>query len=63
MLVLSRRLKQSIMISDKITVTVVGIDRGKVRLAFDAPAEVQIIRQELYDAGVRRIGADSAKRA
>lgn len=56
MLVLARRLKGSIMIGDKITVTVVGIKRGQVKLAIDAPPDVPIMRQELYDAGVRQKG-------
>lgn len=47
MLVLSRKLGESIMIGDNIRVTVVDIDRGKVRLGIEAPRDVPIYRQEL----------------
>lgn len=47
MLVLSRKLGQKVVIGDSITVTVVDIDRGKIRLGFEAPAEVPIWRSEI----------------
>lgn len=47
MLILSRGIGQKIRISDNITVTVVDIDRGKIRLAIDAPKDVPIFREEL----------------
>ena len=50
MLVLSRKLGEKIVINDNITLTVVAIERGKVRLGIDAPKEVPIYRQELLDA-------------
>lgn len=48
-LVLSRRLDEEIYIGSDIKVTVVEIDRGKVRLAFDAPSDVPIYRKEVYE--------------
>jgi carbon storage regulator len=47
MLVLSRKLGEKIQISENITITVLEIDRGKIRLGIDAPRSVSILRQEL----------------
>lgn len=47
MLVLSRKLGEKIYIGKDICVTVVDIDRGKIRLGFEAPREVVISREEL----------------
>ena len=51
MLVLSRKLGEKIFIGDNICITVVDIDRGKIRLGIEAPREVAIYRQELLPAG------------
>jgi carbon storage regulator len=47
MLVLSRKLGEKIMIGDDIVITVVDIDRGKIRLGITAPKEVPVYREEL----------------
>ena len=47
MLVLSRKLGEKIYINDNICITVVDIDRGKIRLGIAAPRDVPIYRQEL----------------
>ena len=47
MLVLSRKLGEKIVIGDNICITVVDIDRGKIRLGIEAPRDVPIFRQEL----------------
>ena len=47
MLVLSRKLCEKIYIGDNICITVVDIDRGKIRLGIEAPRDVPIYRQEL----------------
>lgn len=47
MLVLSRKLGEKICIGDNICITVVDIDRGKIRLGIDAPRDIPIYRQEL----------------
>ena len=49
MLVLSRKLGQSIVINDDITVTVVEIRGDKVRLGIVAPKEDVVDRQEVHD--------------
>jgi carbon storage regulator len=51
MLVLSRKLGEKIFIGDNICITVVDIDRGKIRLGIEAPRDVAIYRQELLPAG------------
>ena len=50
MLVLSRELDESIVIGDNIVVTIVDIRGDKVRLGIEAPAEVPVHRQEVYEA-------------
>lgn len=50
MLVLSRLKNESITIGDNITITVVDVERGKVRLGIDAPKEIPVHRQEVYEA-------------
>ena len=50
MLVLSRHRDESIMIGDNIVVTVVDIRGDKVRLGIEAPTQIPVHRQEIYDA-------------
>lgn len=47
MLVLSRKLGEQIYIGENVCITVVDIDRGKIRLGIEAPREVAIYRKEL----------------
>jgi len=47
MLVLGRKLGQRILIGDEITVTVVRVTGGGVRLGIEAPAEMPVVREEL----------------
>jgi carbon storage regulator len=53
MLVLSRKKNESIIINDDITIVVVEIRGDKVRLGVEAPKDVTVHRQEVYDA-IRR---------
>ena len=46
-LVLSRKVGERILIGDKITVTVVKIGHGGVRIGIDAPTELAVVREEL----------------
>jgi carbon storage regulator len=50
MLILSRKINQSIVIGDDITLTVVEVSPGKVRIGIDAPQDVPVFRKELLDA-------------
>ena len=47
MLVLSRKVGESIVISESIRVTVVQTSNGRIRLGIDAPPEVIVLREEL----------------
>ena len=47
MLVLSRKVGERILIGDKITVTVVKIGHGGVRIGVEAPTELAVVREEL----------------
>lgn len=49
MLVLARKLDESIIVGDNITIKVISIDKGVVKLGIDAPREVSIIRTELLE--------------
>ena len=53
MLVLSRKKNESIIINDNITIVVVEIRGDKVRLGIEAPKEVPVHRNEVYEA-IRR---------
>jgi carbon storage regulator len=56
MLVLTRKLSEKIVIGDDVVITVVNIERGKVKLGFDAPLEIPIFRSELIAADGPRDG-------
>ncbi len=47
MLVLTRKTDDAIVIGDNITITVVSVEGGVVKLGIDAPKEISIIRSEL----------------
>jgi carbon storage regulator len=48
-LVLSRKIGERILIGDKISVTVVKVGHGGVRIGIEAPAEMAVIREELAE--------------
>ncbi|MBR2693998.1 MAG: carbon storage regulator CsrA [Thermoguttaceae bacterium] len=53
MLVLSRYKDQSIYIGDDIIITVVDVRGDRIRIGIDAPANIPVHRQEIYEA-IRR---------
>lgn len=48
MLVLSRRLDESLIIADDIKITVLGISGNQVRIGIAAPKDVSVHREEIY---------------
>lgn len=50
MLVLTRKVKETLIIDGKIKITVVAVDGDKVKLAIDAPKDIPILRQEVFEA-------------
>jgi carbon storage regulator len=61
MLVLSRKMGEKILIGDQISVVVVRIAPGVVRIGIDAPAGVPIVREELKTQDPAAAGAQQAR--
>ena len=53
MLVLSRKVGERIVVGDNITITVVRMGQGNVRIGIDAPSDMAIVREELLHGPVK----------
>jgi len=59
MLILSRKIEEEIRLGDNITVKVLAIHNGQVKIGIEAPRDVRVIRGELY-AGIQQANVEAS---
>jgi carbon storage regulator len=59
MLILTRRIGETLMIGDKVTITVLGVKGNQVRLGVNAPKDVTVHREEIFQR-IQREGDSGA---
>ncbi|HAP34548.1 MAG TPA: carbon storage regulator [Bacteroidetes bacterium] len=60
MLILSRKIEEEIKIGDSITIKILGIHEGQVRIGIDAPKDIKVYRSEIYQQ-IQNENIDAAK--
>ena len=58
MLILTRKVNETLMVGDNVSVTVLGIKGGQIRLGINAPREIAVHRQEVYERIKQESGGD-----
>jgi len=61
MLILTRRVGETLMVGDEVTVTVLGVKGNQVRIGLNAPKEVAVHREEIYQRIQAENNADEAE--
>jgi carbon storage regulator len=59
MLILTRRVGETVMIGNEVTVTVLGVKGNQVRIGVNAPKDVAVHREEIYERIKREQDQDS----
>lgn len=63
MLILTRRVGETLMVGDDVTVTVLGVKGNQVRIGVNAPKDVAVHREEIYQRIVKETGKSGHKEA
>jgi len=61
MLILTRRVNESLLIGDDVTVTILGVKGNQVRIGVDAPRDVSVQREELANRNEDTSTSDTGK--
>ncbi len=62
MLILTRRVGETVMIGNEVTVTVLGVKGNQVRIGVNAPKDVAVHREEIYERIKREEDGEAAPR-
>lgn len=62
MLILTRRIGETLMVGDDVTITVLGVKGNQVRIGVNAPKEVAVHREEIYQRIQKEKGGEAPAR-
>jgi len=61
MLILTRRLGETLFVGDEVTVTVLGVKGNQVRIGINAPKDVAVYREETYERIQKEVGLNKSE--